>query len=414
VSKSLVICRVFPPEVGGSGRWFWEIYSRQPAAEVCVAAGLHPASAEFDKNCPFEIDRLPLDVPSWGLVPSGFGAYAGNFARLLAIARRRRARALHAGTILPEGFLAWLVQRRTGLPYLCYVHGEEIPVVAGSRELSWMARRVLRGAHTIVANSENTRRMVVERWSDVREKVVVVTPGVDAARFRPAPPSAAVREKLGWGGRTVVLTAGRLQERKGHDMLIRALPAVRRAVPDVLYAIVGDGDRRPALESLAAELNVQDCVRFYGEMGDDGLIECYQQCDLFALPNREVNGDFEGFGMVLVEAQACGRAVLAGASGGTAETLSPGETGRLVNCDRPETVAETLMAMLADRDNLERMGEAARRWAVERFDWPFLATRAASVFAGLHAASGINNAVATEEGASYAGAPCAGGCPARS
>ena len=124
-----------------------------------------------------------------------------------------------------------------------------------------------------------------------------------------------MRARLEWTGRRVVLTVGALQKRKGQDMMIRALPAIRQRCPDVLYAIVGEGWERPYLESLVAELSVADLVQFRATPADDELIECYQQCDLFALPNRQVGWDFEGFGIVLLEAQACGKPVVTGQSG---------------------------------------------------------------------------------------------------
>src|SRR6185436_3012049 len=149
----------------------------------------------------------------------------------------------------------------------------------------------------------------------------VLHPGTDVAKFTPAPPDAAVRARLGWQGRRVVLTVGALQKRKGQDMMIRALPAIRRRCPDVLYAIAGEGWEIDALRQLARDLQVEDAVAFHGVPDDVSLVQYYQQCDLFALPNRQVNWDFEGFGIVLLEAQACGRAVIAGASGGTAEAI---------------------------------------------------------------------------------------------
>jgi phosphatidylinositol alpha-1,6-mannosyltransferase len=179
-----------------------------------------------------------------------------------------------------------------------------------------------------------------------------------------------------------VLTVGRLQKRKGHDMMIRALRAVREAVPGVLYVVLGDGDEAAALRLLAEREGAADDVQFLGEAGDDLLVDCYQQCDLFALPNRRVGGDIEGFGMVLLEAQACGKPVLAGASGGTAEAVNEPETGRVVRCDNPDTLAAAVIELLSDRDRLERMGEAARRWAVERFDWGALSRQAAALFEG--------------------------------
>src|SRR5205814_8863289 len=133
-----------------------------------------------------------------------------------------------------------------------------------------------------------------------------------------------------------------------HDMLHRALPAVRQTVPDGLYAIAGGGEERAALEKLADECGVRENVRFVGAVDEDALIRCYQQCDLFALPNRREGSDIEGFGMVLLEAQACGRPVVAGDSGGTAETRHVPEAGRVGPCDGPEAL-ERLLPELVPR-----------------------------------------------------------------
>ena len=144
----------------------------------------------------------------------------------------------------------------------------------------------------------------------------------------PAARDEDVRRSLGWEGRRVVLTVGRLQKRKGHDMMIRSLPQVRQEVSDVLYAVAGDGEERAALARAVTDLGLGGQVQFLGEVDENTLLRCYQQCDLFALPNRQVGSDIEGFGMVLLEAQACGKPVLAGDSGGTAETLVAGAEGK--------------------------------------------------------------------------------------
>ena len=130
--------------------------------------------------------------------------------------------------------LRWL----TGVPYLCYVHGEDVAAAATSREQRFLARRVLRRAACVIANSHNTERILLDEWHLPTERVRVLHPGVDTERFVPAPRDYGVRGRLGWGERRVVLTVGRLQKRKGQDMMIRALPALRRAVPDVLYAVL--------------------------------------------------------------------------------------------------------------------------------------------------------------------------------
>ena len=383
IPKCLLVAEVFPPAVGGSGRWAWELYRRFDLASVRVAAGECAGSAQFDAQTPARIARVRLAFGSWGVAsPRQLAGYARVLRRLERFSAEAGVQQVHCGKSLPEGALGWALGRRHGWPYVVYVHGEELNVATSSRELRWLTRRVLSGAHLVIANSENTRATLGRGWVDPA-RVSVLTPGVDTRTFVPAPRSVEARRLLGWGDRPVVLTVGRLQLRKGHDTVIRALPTIRRVLPDVLYVVVGDGAERDRLERLARELGVGAHVQFRGEPADEEIVRCYQQCDLFVLANREVDGDFEGFGMVLVEAQACGRPVVAGRSGGTRETLVEGSTGVLVSGDDDREVAEVVEGLLKDRARLDAMGARARAWAVERFDWGALAARAAEMFRSL-------------------------------
>jgi phosphatidylinositol alpha-1,6-mannosyltransferase len=379
--RALLVSEVFPPKTGGSGRWFWEIYRRLARPEVIVAAGEDPRQADFDATHDLRVHRLPLTLRAWGLRSlSGLRGYWRAIRSLRRVVRREAVDVIHCGRCLPEGLMGRALKGLTGTPYVCYVHGEDVNAASTSRELTWLTRHVFRGAAYVIANSRNTGRIVCDEWSLLPERVALLHPGVDTGRFVPAMPSPAVRERLGWGRRRVVLTVGRLQKRKGHDQMIRALPAVRRAFPDVLYAVIGDGEERGSLEELAAREGVEAHVQFLGEVDDDELIRCYQQCDLFALPNRQVGKDIEGFGMVLVEAQSCGKPVLAGASGGTAETMRVPDTGRVVCCEDPRRLGAAVTELLTNPEVLARMGAAGRQWVVERFDWDALSRQARRLF----------------------------------
>ena len=380
--KTLLISEIFPPRTGGSGRWFWEIYRRLARDQFVIAAGEDPRQDAFDRAHDLRVQRVGLAMRAWGLRSrAGLTGYWRGVRQLRALAREEGIRMLHCARCLPEGFMAWLIRAWDGIPFACYVHGEEMSCASSSRELRWMIRRVLGAASFLIANSRNTERILRQSWGLPAERIRVLHPGVDTQRFVPAARDPQLRSRLGWGSRPVLLSVGRLQKRKGHDQMIRALPAVRRAFPDVLYAIIGDGEEREALTRLAAEQECLDrSVQFLGELDDEAMIQCYQQCDLFVLANRQVGQDIEGFGIVLLEAQACGKPVLAGASGGTAETMRIPQTGMVVACDGPEKLAAAVIDLLAHPVRLLHMGQAAREWVVQQFDWAALSRAAEQLF----------------------------------
>ncbi len=386
----LLLTEVFPPRSGGSGRWFHELYRRLPRDRYVIVAGHSPDDDAFDATHDLRLIRLPLTLPDWGFFqPAGFVRYLRLARRVAGLARAYGVREIHCGRCVPEGWIGYLLHYWLGLPYLCYAHGEEVNLdsaagggVMSSKQLRWMARRVLGKASAVIANSRNTTAILQTQWGIHGPRLHTMTPGADTARFVPAALSPTARQALGWSGRRVVLTVGRLQKRKGHDIMIQAMPQILKEIPDILYAIAGAGEEDGALRKAVADSALGGYVQFLGEVDENTLLRCYQQCDLFALPNRQVGSDLEGFGMVLVEAQACGRPVLAGDSGGTAETLVPGQTGEVVDCTRPEPLASAVSRLLTG-DGLGQMGAEARRWAVDTYDWTALAVQAERIFSSM-------------------------------
>lgn len=370
--KILLFSEIFPPAHGGSGRWFSEIYQRFPQRQVVFLVGNHERASEYDSNSVHKTFREELRSEEWGIRSiKGAGFYLRLWRRLRLLVKHEGITTVHCGRALPEGFAALLLKKTHGIPYSCYVHGEDVEGALTSREFTWMTKRVLQGADHVISNSNNTYRILAEKWGLDNTKVVVMNPGVDVRRFSPC---ASNPTPAGWQGRTVILTVSRLQRRKGHDMMIRALPELVRQYPQLLYAIVGDGEERERLSKLVDELGMGAHVHFMGALADEEMVNAYKHCQLFVLPNRRVGSDVEGFGMVLLEAQACGKPVLAGNSGGTRETLVEGQTGVVVDCTEPEPLQKAVAALLADEAKLGQMGAEARKHVEERFGWETLAS----------------------------------------
>ncbi|HXQ23107.1 MAG TPA: glycosyltransferase family 4 protein [Candidatus Acidoferrales bacterium] len=371
---TLLLSENFPPVIGGTPRWFWELYRRMPRSAVVIAAGACPGDGAFDQTHDLRVHRVPLTFANPGAFSIGNCKRHGAAIReIRRHVRRDAVQQVHCGRVLPEGWLAW----RCGAAFACFVHGEELHSMGTSRELTWMARRVLRATRCVFANCRHTAGLLQRDWSVPESKLRVLHPGVDTRRFVPAAPDAAARAALAWSGRTVLLTVSRLQKRKGHDRMIEAVGMLRQPFPSVLYAIAGDGEERGALEEQVRRAGLTEYVQFHGALDEAALLHAYQQCDLFVLPNRSVAGDFEGFGMVLLEAQACGRPVIAGASGGTAEAVRAGETGLIVDCTQPAALATAVTGLLHDLPLRQRMGAEGRRWVEDCFDFDTRASMSA-------------------------------------
>jgi phosphatidylinositol alpha-1,6-mannosyltransferase len=160
-------------------------------------------------------------------------------------------------------------------------------------------------------------------------------------------------------------------------MLIRAMPAIRRRVPDAVLMVVGGGPYRNTLQRLTHAHGLTEHVRFTGGVPGDELPAHHAMADVFAMPcrTRGAGLDVEGLGIVYLEASATGVPVVAGRSGGAPETVRDGETGFVVDGTDVGAIATAVGELLADPDRAAAMGAAGRQWAVQNWQWPTRAAR---------------------------------------
>ena len=207
-------------------------------------------------------------------------------------------------------------------------------------------------------------------------RVSVIPPGVDLTRFRPGDRAEARRE-LGLGGGRIILFVGRLEPLKGVDILLQALPRIEHRGP--LRLLIAGGERtgdpeRARLERLAADLGIGDQVTFLGPVDHDRLPTLYRAADVCVVPSY-----YESFGLVAVEALACGTPVIASRVGGLISTVIDGETGFLIPWRCPEPFAERLELLLGN-DHLRAQFAAAAPSSVTRFSWPGVADQVLALY----------------------------------
>ncbi len=259
--------------------------------------------------------------------------------------------------VLPIGTQAWLQRLRGGTPYVVFLHGMDFDLARRNVWKRFLTRRILRGATRVVTNSRALAGEVAA-FADIPMPMVVYPCVSDdmvaAAAIPPShhPPSTTLR----------LLTVGRLVERKGHMKVLDAIADM----PDVTYAIVGDGPMRGAITRRIEELGLRDRVTLHADVADDALPEYYRNADVFVMPASQSAGDREGFGIVYLEANLFGLPVIACKTPGVDEAVVDGETGVLID-DTPVALRDALSRFSHDREFSVTLGQQGRERVLADF-----------------------------------------------
>lgn len=367
MNSLLVLTELFLPTKGGTAVWAAEVYKRLGGEEIHIVTADVPGAAEVDALHPNTIHRLDLKRVPW-LRPESLSMYARFFFKSLTLALTHRFDAIHAFRALPEGLVAWAVARLTLRPVVIYAHGEELTTWGRGWKYRVM-RFALRHADRIIANSEHTRETLLAMGVDAA-RITIIYPGVDVTAFRPGLDVSGLRESLGiCPDDKLVFSVGRLSRRKGFDQMIRAVAQLRTEGIPVSYVIAGIGDDAVYLDNLIKEHDVHGFVHRIGAVNETDLPRWMNACDVFAMPNREIDGDNEGFGMVFIEAAACGKPSLAGEAGGTGSAVLHQETGLRVDGIEVGNVVSGLRLLLTNPHLSAALGQAGLARVNVKFAW---------------------------------------------
>ena len=377
MSRVLLVSNDFPPRRGGIQSYLKEL------VDHLVAAGTHTLTVDapnwkgaddFDieaRESGYSVVRHPatlmLPVPS----------VAGRMRKLID---RYDAETVWFGAAAPLALMAPLARDAGAGRVVASTHGHEVgwsmlPLARSA------LRRIGTGTDVVTYVSRYTRgRFASAFGSDAA--LEHLPPGVDTDRFAPDEVARAeLRARYRLGERPVVVCVSRLVPRKGQDMLIRAMPAIRQRVPGTALVIVGGGPYLTSLRRLAHSFGVAEHVVFTEGVPGDELPAHHALADVFAMPcrTRGAGLDVEGLGIVFLEASATGVPVVAGLSGGAPEAVRDGETGVVVDGWDVGAIAASVGELLADPDRAVRMGKAGRRWVVDNWQWSTQAEKLAQL-----------------------------------
>ncbi len=369
MTRTLVVTNDFPPRHGGIETFVEALCRGLDPARVVVYTSTKPGWRDYDRTLPFPVVRDRAGV----LLPTPRVA-----RRAEALLRAYGCDSVLYGASAPLGLLGRRLRAAGARRQVAITHGHEVWWAKAPGVRAAM-RRIGDRTDVMTYVSEWCRDRIAPALSSAAAaRMQRLSPGVDVERFRPGIGDGMVRERHGISpDAPLVVCVGRLVPRKGQDTLIRTMPLVLAELPEARLLLVGKGPYGDDLRRLAGSTGVSDAVVFAGAVPGDDLPAYFAAGDVFAMPCRARRRglEVEAWGIVFLEAQACGVPVVVGNSGGAPESVRDGETGVVVDPEDPEAIARSLVELLSDDAHRKSMGVAAREWA-ERWTWESAVTDA--------------------------------------
>jgi phosphatidylinositol alpha-1,6-mannosyltransferase len=365
--RLLVLSREFPPGPGGIGTHAYQLCKHLSLIgwDVTVITPQDYASEDdvraFNINQPFAITR----------VPSNRGAIIEGFHRLIVL-RRHIARNKPDLVVASGERMVWLaamVLGRSDMPWVAVGHGSEF---GGRTRFARMLTSWAFGQASSVICVSRFTWLLMEKAGIKARAGAVIHNGADDTVFRVMPDSEVgeFRQRMRLDGRKVIVTVGNVSERKGQQVVIKAMPYILREVPQAVYVVVGRPTKQAEFLGLAQDLGVVDRVVFTGIASTADVVGYLNVADVFAMTSiRTASGDCEGYGIAVVEAALCGKPSVVSQSGGLTEAIVDGVTGISVPEGDEKATAQAIVRLLKDDDLRNRMGRAALERARSQQTW---------------------------------------------
>ncbi|HUW59646.1 MAG TPA: glycosyltransferase family 4 protein [Candidatus Bathyarchaeia archaeon] len=378
--KILFVAHNFPPVSGGISQIMLTMAKSLPPDEVMVLApwGTNTSShrvlnaatretaARIDSALPFPVHRSDYSMQS--KLKTLFSVVR-FFVLTLWLAKRYKVDLVYFSHCYPTG-VAGLFLGFFRMPYAVHTYGSEL--VRQRRGPAGRLRlRVLQKAFRVSAISRWGKDYLVSMGVP-GEKIVILHPKIELERFAPPQDLDAFRKREQLSGKQVILSVGHLTHRKGQHLVIEAMPALLKQFPDAMYVVAGAGPDDKRLKDLAAERGVVEHVLF---PGNRDIVAFYHACDVFILPSLYIKkpfGDIESFGIVYIEAGACGKPVIGSNNGGIPDAVADGESGLLIETGSVEAIADALRKLLGNQALRERLGRQGyervlREFTIEKY-----------------------------------------------
>ncbi len=274
------------------------------------------------------------------------------------------------GQILPLGTTVWFLSKIIKLRYSVILHGMDFTYALKKTRKKILSKLILSNAEKIICGNNYLADLIKKQFPDLTNKIKVVNPGIDTRVKINNNLVDKIKNNYQLDNKFVLFSLGRLVKRKGIDRVIDALPKVLKNIPNLQYFIAGTGPDEEYLKNILQQnKTVIQNVTFLGQISEEEKWAWLNLCDTFILPSRQINDDFEGFGIVYLEANLMSKSVIASNSGGVGDAVQDNFNGLLVNPNDSNNIAETIVKIANNQNLNKKLGEQGRERVVRQFNW---------------------------------------------
>lgn len=365
--KILLPTLEYYPQIGGISSYISNQIRDWPHVDdsyvVCAPTQCESEKAPFKVANTYYFKKKPSIIK-----PS----YLGLFWYLLKIVKKENIDQIHIHHVLPLGMAALLLKKFFKKEYVVFLHGMDFYLCFKSHRKTKQLRKILQGATRIIVNSNYLKEEVVKFFTASQDKIKIVHPCPSFKETRlDQDVLESIAERINPEKRPLLLTSARLSKRKGHDMVIKSLPLIKKRIPNILYVICGQGEEKNNLKALVHRLHLHKNVLFINFVTQEKLPYLYKIANIFIMPCRQVGDyDIEGFGIVYLEANLVGVPVIGGRSGGVADAIEHNKSGLLVNPLSKNEIVNSVIKLIRHKDYARQMSEYGYKRVVKNFNWP--------------------------------------------
>ncbi len=366
MKKILIITLEFPPQIGGIATYVDQIASGFDPEGVIVIAPKDPATEEWDKTRKYRILRKNMLFPKF-IWPRWIPALWHTYR----IVKKEEIKVIFVQHMLPLGYAAVLVKKLFKIPFLVFSHGTDFILATNKRRKTFFSSFVFKSSEQVITNSQSLKRRFNLRLPKFSDKTTILYPCPDQDLF--IEPSTEelndIKHRFALSGKKVILSISRIVDGKGFPHLLSAIKEIVKTDPNIVWLVIGDGPKKELFLDLVQKNNLQNIVRYIGNVPHKDLKVYYYTADIFALLTHPDHGFEEGLGLVFLEAAAAGIPVVAGKSGGVEEGVSHMYTGIVVDTYQHDQAVNAIATLLENKEFADRLGRQARERVKAHFNW---------------------------------------------